>query len=104
MSITVQRRTKSTVRAEYSVALWAKRANRPRFSIGAPSDSAMPFSTVRRDTMLLYNLAQSLVSMDAEGNAVDLSDLARGVLMHRHVIHDHRATGEHHGRSEEHTS
>src|ERR1017187_885641 len=48
MSITVERRTSSTVRAEYSVSLRAKRENRPRLIIGAPRDSAALFSTVRR--------------------------------------------------------
>src|ERR1039458_6196402 len=49
MSMTVERRTKSTVRTEYSASLSAKRENRPRLIIGAPRDSAAPFKTVRRE-------------------------------------------------------
>src|SRR5512140_2928283 len=49
MSITVEPRTRSTVRTEYSVSLWAKRENRPRLIIGAPRDSATPFRTERRE-------------------------------------------------------
>src|ERR1035438_7807727 len=63
MSITVERRTRSTVRTEYSVSLWAKRENRPRLIIGAPRDSAAPFRTERREI-----ISVGLVSLSQPGS------------------------------------
>src|ERR1035441_1161553 len=48
MSITVERRTRSTVRAEYSVSLWAKSEKRPRLIIGATKASAVLVRIERR--------------------------------------------------------
>src|SRR5205807_2634315 len=56
ISITVDLRIKSRVRDEYSVLLWAKRANRPPLIIGAARGSAALFKMERR---VITGLAKS---------------------------------------------
>ncbi len=72
MSITVERRTKSTVRTEYWASLWAKREIRPRLSIGAPSVSAAPFRSVRRVTSGAFTLAGFSGPMPKPSGSVEL--------------------------------
>src|SRR5579863_2655065 len=57
MSITVAPRTKSMVRAEYSVSVWANSEKRPRLIIGAHTASAVLFRIERREIMKCRKLA-----------------------------------------------